>query len=131
MRKILLLTIIGGLGFSPQIFSALHGVSHSIAISYLQTKTRDVCLLPCAGIVRDGDVLFSKIAPLYICSRILLKSNPGSSTPSTKVYREQDLVCLTDLCSAPDAVFIPRNISTVTTLHFNRMVNRKRILLSG
>ncbi len=128
MRKILLLSFIGGIGFTLPVFNSLHIGSHSTEISYLQRNCRDVGILIATG---DGDGLFSKIAPRYACSRIFFKSVPARSLPSATDHREQELYSLTDLHSASGAAYLLSNISTVTTLHFNRMVNRKRILLSG
>ena len=130
MRKILLLTVIGGLGFAPQITGALNVVSQSIAIEYL-CNHHGACMMPCADIAQESAGLVSRIAPLNICTKIILKNADGRSMLATKIFRGQGLIFPPGASSAGYTAFIPGNVNTVTPLHFNRMVNRKRILLSG
>ena len=131
MRKILLLTFISGLGISLQTLSTVNVVAHSVGLEYLYSHCSRVCMAPSADIRRENALIVSKFAPLKLCAKIIVKKVPGSHLPATKVFRDKSFLRSPAISSSDLPVFIQQDISTTTTLHFNRMVNRKRILLSG
>jgi hypothetical protein len=131
MRKILLLIFFGGLCFSPQLFSALKTVSHAIASAYIRTEMQCTPIAHAETLAYKQSLILSLFTRLTTTYHVTIRGLSSTSIPDRKASGTHDAFVFIERRSDGHVTFIPRAISTHTSLHFNRLVNRKRILLSG